>query len=215
VLIDDLVTNGTTEPYRMFTSRAEYRLKLREDNADARLTATGRALGLVDDARWDAYSRKRDAVERETARLRATWAAPNNALGAALKATLGIEVSRETHALDLLRRPQLDYATLMQVAPLGPGVEDPRVAEQLEVEAKYAGYLKRQHDEIERQRRNESTTIPSDFDFAAVRGLSAEVLQKLARVKPGTIGQAARIAGVTPAAISLLLVHLKRRAAAA
>ena len=214
VLIDDLVTNGTTEPYRMFTSRAEYRLRLREDNADARLTEPGRALGLVDDARWDAYARKRDAVMRETARLQSTWAAPNNALGAALEATLGITVTRETHALDLLRRPELDYATLMQVALLGPAVEDARVAEQLEVQAKYAGYLERQDGEIERQRRHENTPIPGDFDFARVRGLSAEVLQKLARSRPGTVGQAMRISGVTPAAISLLLVHLKRRAAA-
>src|SRR5688572_27478820 len=179
VLIDDLVTNGTTEPYRMFTSRAEYRLKLREDNADARLTETGRALGLVDDARWDAYARKRDAVLRETARLAATWASPSNTFGRELAETLGIGVTRETHALDLLRRPELDYAKLATVPTLAPGVSDPRVAEQLEIEAKYAGYLARQDDEIERQRRHESTAIPRDFDYAAVRGLSAEVRQKL------------------------------------
>ncbi|HET9484659.1 MAG TPA: tRNA uridine-5-carboxymethylaminomethyl(34) synthesis enzyme MnmG [Xanthomonadales bacterium] len=214
VLIDDLITHGTTEPYRMFTSRAEYRLQLREDNADARLTEHGHALGLVDDARMAAYARKRDAVARETARLAAAWAAPNNALGAAVKATLAIELTRETHALDLLRRPGLDYATLMRVEALGPGVDDPRVAEQLEVQAKYSGYLERQHEEIARQRRHEDTAIPADFDYAAVRGLSAEVLQKLACARPATVGQAMRIAGVTPAAISLLLVHLKRRAAA-
>ena len=214
VLIDDLVTNGTLEPYRMFTSRAEYRLQLREDNADARLTESGRPLGLVDDARWAAYSRKRDAVERETARLRAAWAAPSNALGAEVAATLGVEVSRETTALDLLRRPGIDYAALVRVPALGPGVEDPRVAEQIEVQAKYAGYLERQHDEIARQRRHEDTAIPAAFDYARVRGLSAEVLQKLERSRPATLGQAMRIAGVTPAAISLLLVHLRRRDAA-
>ncbi len=210
VLIDDLITNGTTEPYRMFTSRAEYRLQLREDNADARLTGIGRGLGCVDDARWDAYARKRDAVDAEHARLSRVYAAPNNALGAEIAATLGITLTREASAAELLRRPELDYARLMQVASLGPGVDDAAVAEQVEVGIKYAGYLDRQRDEIERQRRHEALAIPEGFVYAEVRGLSAEVAQKLARVKPETIGQAARISGVTPAAISLLLVHLRR-----
>ena len=213
VLIDDLITNGTTEPYRMFTSRAEYRLQLREDNADLRLTAKGRELSLVDDARWAAFSRKREAIEAETARLTSIWAAPGNALGAAVEAALGVPVSRETTVHDLLRRPELDYAKLMTVPALGPGVDDAKVAEQVEVQAKYAGYVDRQLDEIERQRRHETTVIPAAFDYAAVNGLSAEVRTKLDRARPETIGQAMRISGVTPAAISLLLVHLKRQAA--
>jgi tRNA uridine 5-carboxymethylaminomethyl modification enzyme len=210
VLIDDLITNGTTEPYRMFTSRAEYRLHLREDNADLRLTEQGHELGVVDEARWRAFCDKRDAVARERERLRAIWAAPGNALGQELAQHLGIALSRETNAHDLLRRPELNYAALMRVPSLGPGVDDARVAEQVEVQVKYAGYLERQNEEIERQRRHDQTRIPTDFDYDAVRGLSAEVLQKLKRAQPQTIGQAGRIAGVTPAAISLLLVHLKR-----
>jgi tRNA uridine 5-carboxymethylaminomethyl modification enzyme len=211
VLVDDLVTQGTSEPYRMFTSRAEYRLQLREDNADARLTPVGRALGLVDDARWDAFSRKRDAIDAETARLSGLWAAPNNALGAAIARHVGIEVSREANALDLLRRPGLDYATLMRVPELGPAVDDAKVAEQVEIETKYAGYLERQREEIARARRHETTAIPAAFDYAQVPGLSSEVRQKLERVRPETLGQAQRIPGMTPAAISLLLVHLERR----
>jgi tRNA uridine 5-carboxymethylaminomethyl modification enzyme len=210
VLVDDLVTQGTTEPYRMFTSRAEYRLQLREDNADLRLTPVGRELGLVDDARWDAFARKRDAIAAETTRLSGMWAGPNNMLGAALARHIGLELSREANALDLLRRPELDYAALMRVPELGPGVADPKVAEQVEIDTRYAGYLERQRDEIARQRRNEDTMLPDRFDYAAVRGLSAEVLQKLERVRPQTVGQAQRIPGMTPAAISLLLVHLER-----
>jgi tRNA uridine 5-carboxymethylaminomethyl modification enzyme len=212
VLIDDLITNGTSEPYRMFTSRAEYRLYLREDNADLRLTDIGHDLGSVDGERHAEFLRKREAVERETQRLRGLWAAPENALGAAIAAAIGVAVSRETNALDLLRRPELNYAKLMQVPALGPPVADARVAEQVETAAKYSGYLERQNEEIARQRRNEETRIPVDFDYAGVRGLSAEVMQKLARTRPQTIGQALRISGVTPAAISLLLVHLKRHA---
>ena len=211
MLVDDLITQGTSEPYRMFTSRAEYRLQLREDNADARLTPIGRELDLVDDARWEAFSRKREAIAAETARLSALWASPNNALGAALARSIGVEVSREGNAIDLLRRPELDYATLMQVPELGPGVEDPKVAEQVEIETKYAGYLNRQRDEIARQQRNEATEIPVSFDYAQVRGLSAEVRQKLERVRPQTVGQAQRIPGMTPAAMSLLLVHIERQ----
>jgi tRNA uridine 5-carboxymethylaminomethyl modification enzyme len=213
VLIDDLTTNGTIEPYRMFTSRAEYRLHLREDNADLRLTPHGYARGIVSEERFRRFEAKRDAAERETARLRGIWAAPTNALGAAIERSLGIAVSRETHALDLLRRPELNYVTLTGVPELGPPVDDAEVATQVEVQAKYSGYLDRQRDEIERQRRHEATAIPEGFDYDRVRGLSAEVLLKLKRALPVTIGQASRISGVTPAAISLLLVHLKRRAA--
>ena len=210
VLVDDLITHGTTEPYRMFTSRAEYRLQLREDNADLRLTPVGRDLGLVEDRRWTAFERKREAVERESARLASVWAAPNNALGREIAQTLGIEVSRESSARDLLKRPELDYAKLMRLPSLGPGVEAAEVAEQVEIGVKYAGYLDRQRDEIERQQRNENTPIPDEFDYAGVRGLSLEVQQKLERVRPQTVGQAQRIPGMTPAAISLLLVHLTR-----
>ncbi|MBS0584200.1 MAG: tRNA uridine-5-carboxymethylaminomethyl(34) synthesis enzyme MnmG [Proteobacteria bacterium] len=210
VLIDDLITNGTREPYRMFTSRAEYRLNLREDNADLRLCDKGFELGSLDATRHDAFRRKREAIENESARLKSLWAAPGNALGREIHATLDIELSRETHALDLLRRPELDYAQLMRVPTLGPGVADARVAEQVQITAKYSGYLERQNEEIERQRRHEDTAIPAAFDYAQVHGLSAEVTQKLRSVQPQTVGQAMRISGVTPAAISLLLVHLKR-----
>ena len=215
VLVDDLVTHGTTEPYRMFTSRAEYRLQLREDNADLRLTPAGRELGLVDDTRWAAFEARRAAIEAETARLRSLWAAPGNALGRAVEAATGQPVSRETSALDLLKRPGLDYAALMAVEGLGPGVADAKVAEQVEIAAKYAGYLERQREEIERQRRHEATVIPADFDYRGISGLSAEVVAKLSAVRPETLGQAQRIPGITPAAISLLLVHLKRHGRAA
>ena len=214
VLIDDLLTNGTTEPYRMFTSRAEYRLQLREDNADLRLTEKGYELGSVDDARFAAFCRKRDGVAQETQRLHSIWAAPGNALGRDIEKELGIALTRETTALDLLRRPEMDYAKLTRVNAIGPAVDDARVAEQVEIAAKYAGYLDRQNDEIDRQRRHEATVNPAQFDYERVRGLSSEALQKLLRVKPETVGQAMRIAGMTPAAISLLLVHLKRRRAA-
>ena len=210
VLVDDLITHGTTEPYRMFTSRAEYRLQLREDNADVRLTGKGRELGVVDDRRWNAFQAKQDAVATESARLKALWATPGNALGREVEATLGVAVSRETNVLDLIKRPELDYAKLMQVPSLGPGVADAKVAEQVEIGVKYAGYLDRQREEIERQQRHENTAIDAAFDYASVRGLSAEVQQKLERVRPQTIGQAQRIPGMTPAAISLLLVHLER-----
>ncbi|MCF8824875.1 tRNA uridine-5-carboxymethylaminomethyl(34) synthesis enzyme MnmG [Xanthomonas campestris] len=210
VLVDDLITHGTTEPYRMFTSRAEYRLQLREDNADLRLTGVGRAMGLVDDARWARFSSKQEAVQRETARLSALWATPGNALGREVVDTLGVPMSRETNVLDLIKRPELSYAALMRVPTLGPGVDDAQVAEQVEIGVKYAGYLDRQRDEIARQQRHETTPIPEGFDYAGVRGLSMEVQQKLERVRPQSIGQAQRIPGMTPAAISLLLVHLER-----
>ena len=210
VLIDDLITQGTTEPYRMFTSRAEYRLQLREDNADLRLTSIGHELGLVDDARYSAFERKRDAIECEQARLAATWATPNNPLGREIAATLAIDITRETTALDLLKRPEIDYARLLTLPLLAPAVIDAAVAEQVEIGTKYSGYLTRQHDEIARQQRHETAAIPTAFDYDAVRGLSAEVRQKLERVRPETVGQAQRIPGMTPAAISLLLVHLAR-----
>jgi tRNA uridine 5-carboxymethylaminomethyl modification enzyme len=211
VLIDDLITNGTSEPYRMFTSRAEYRLHLREDNADLRLTEKGHELGCVDAERYATFRRKRDAVAAETERLRGIWATPGNALGREVETTLNVPLTRETNALDLLRRPELTYAQLMRLPSLGPAVADASVAEQVQIATKYSGYLDRQNEEISRQRRHEETGIPANFDYAAVRGLSAEVLQKLQRSRPQTIGQALRISGVTPAAVSLLLVHLKRR----
>ena len=210
VLIDDLITQGTSEPYRMFTSRAEYRLQLREDNADLRLTGIGHELGLVDDPRFAAFERKREAIERENARLASLWAAPNNPLGRELEHATGIALTREASVLDLLKRPELDYARLMALPSLGPGVADPAVAEQVEIGMRYSGYLDRQRAEIARQQRNEDTTIPQPFDYATVLGLSAEVRQKLERVRPETVGQAQRIPGMTPAAISLLLVHLSR-----
>ena len=211
VLIDDLITHGTSEPYRMFTSRAEYRLQLREDNADARLTPIGHEMGIVSDARWRAYSRKAEAVAKENARLAALWAAPNNALGRELEQSIGVALSRECTALDLLKRPELEYAALMRVPGIGPGADDAKVAEQVEIGVKYSGYLERQHEEIEKQRRHEDTDIPDGFEFAGISGLSAELQGKLAKVRPQTIGQAQRIPGMTPAAISLLLVHLAKR----
>ena len=210
VLVDDLVTHGTTEPYRMFTSRAEYRLQLREDNADARLTPVGRDLGLVDDTRWAAFSRKADAVERERGRLAALWATPGNTLARELEAASGVALTRESTALDLMKRPEIGYATLATLPSLAPAVDDAAVAEQVEIGVKYAGYLARQRDEIDRQRRHEDSRIPEGFDYAGIPGLSAELQGKLAKVRPETIGQAQRIPGMTPAAISLLLVRLAK-----
>jgi tRNA uridine 5-carboxymethylaminomethyl modification enzyme len=214
VLIDDLVTQGTREPYRMFTSRAEYRLQLREDNADFRLTETGRRLGLVDDRRWQAFQSKKAAVEKEQQRLGSIWVTPDNELGRSLQRTLGVALSKEARALDLLRRPEISYTDLMKVAGLGPGESDPRVAEQVYIQVRYAGYLTRQASEVERNQRNEDTGIPAGFDYGQVQGLSAELCEKLQKTLPENIGQAARIPGMTPAAISLLLVYLKRSRAA-
>ncbi len=211
VLVDDLVTQGTREPYRMFTSRAEYRLALREDNADLRLTEQGRLLGVVPDERWQAFERKRDAIERERSRLHDLWVTAENAAGRALGASLGLKLSREVRALDLLKRPELDYASLTSVPELGPPVTDLKVAEQVEIQVRYAGYLDRQAEEIARNQRQESAAIPVDFDYQAVTGLSSEVIEKLSGARPETVGQAARVPGVTPAAVSLLLVHLKKR----
>jgi len=211
VLIDDLITCGTQEPYRMFTSRAEFRLLLREDNADLRLTEKGRELGLVDDERWNLFCVKREAVEREQQRLRDNWLRPGDVDEVAVEAVLGSKLNKEVRAMDALRRPQVDYRSLVSLDGVGPGVADPKVAEQVEIQAKYSGYIDRQRDEIARQRKYEDAVLPDDFDFAAVSGLSNEVKQKLAHQRPVTIGQAARIPGVTPAAVSLLLVYLKKR----
>jgi tRNA uridine 5-carboxymethylaminomethyl modification enzyme len=210
VLIDDLVTQGTREPYRMFTSRAEYRLQLREDNADLRLTQTGRSLGLVGDKRWQAFESKKSEIEAEQQRLGAIWVTPDNDFGRSLKDTLGITLSKEAKALDLLKRPEISYPELMKVAGLGPGSDDMKVAEQVDVQVRYAGYLTRQADEVEKSKRNEKTLIPSGFDYSKVQGLSAELQEKLQKTRPESIGQAARIPGMTPAAISLLLIFLKR-----
>ncbi len=210
VLVDDLISRGVSEPYRMFTSRAEYRLSLREDNADLRLTAIGRDLGCVDDARWHAFSRKRDAIEAELQRLRSTWLNPRTLSAERASAVLGYPLEREHSLADLLRRPEVDYPMIAELGGPVP-VDDPQVLEQVAIQLKYAGYIGRQQSEIARQAHNESLPIPADFDYEQVRGLSIEVRQHLARQRPQTIGQAARVAGVTPAAISLLLVYLKKR----
>lgn len=210
VLVDDLVTQGVTEPYRMFTSRAEYRLSLREDNADLRLTEAGRHLGLVDDVRWARVEAKREAVARERERLRSTWINPRVATAAALESLLG-RIPTEAHRLDeLLRRPGVEYAALMALDGAGPAVADAEVAFQVEVQVKYQGYIERQKDEVSRREQLDALPLPPDLDYRAVRGLSVEVRQKLERHRPETLGQASRIDGMTPAAISLLLVHLKR-----
>ena len=219
VLVDDLVTRGVAEPYRMFTSRAEYRLSLREDNADERLTETGRELGLVDDTRWDAFNQKRDAVARELERLKTTWVNPR-ILGDDESARIfGKPIEREYTLLDLLKRPEVSYDQLLTLraadgaalgGPPADGADDPQAAAQVEIRVKYAGYIARQQDEVARHESAETTRIPADLDYAQVRGLSHEVRQKLARQRPETIGQASRISGITPAAISLLIVHVKR-----
>ena len=212
VMVDDLVTLGTQEPYRMFTSRAEYRLMLREDNADMRLTEKGRELGLVNDERWSAFAAKREAVEQERQRLRSTWLSPQKVDQALIEQAIGQKLGREYSLEDLLRRPEVSYHSLMNLEMAGPGVADSVVAEQVEVQVKYAGYIERQREEIARARRNDDTRLPEGFNFDGVSGLSAEVRQKLVAQQPETIGQASRIPGVTPAAISLLLVYLKKRA---
>jgi tRNA uridine 5-carboxymethylaminomethyl modification enzyme len=213
VLVDDLITRGTNEPYRMFTSRAEYRLMLREDNADLRLTEIGRRLGVVGDDQWRAFDTKREAIERERQRLRDTWVRPGVRDPELETRVLGEPLKREARALELLARPQVTHGALSHLLGEAPADLDPAVAEQVEIQARYDGYIERQRAEIERQRGQESRTLPPDFDFAGVRGLSTEVREKLCRVRPSTVGQAARIPGVTPAAVSLLLIHLKRRSA--
>lgn len=216
VLVDDLITRGVTEPYRMFTSRAEYRLSLREDNADMRLTEIGRQLGLVDDRRWDLFNRKRDDVSRETERLKSTWINPKTLTQHAAEALLGKQLEKEHSLHDLLKRPQVSYKALMALHKedgslvAGPGLADSVAAEQVEIQIKYAGYVAKQQEEIDRQAEQESQLIPVDIDYDAINSLSIEVRQRLKASRPETVGQASRISGVTPAAISLLLIHIKR-----
>jgi tRNA uridine 5-carboxymethylaminomethyl modification enzyme len=216
VLVDDLITRGVTEPYRMFTSRAEFRLSLREDNADLRLTEIGRKMGLVDDARWEAFNRKRDSVSRETERLKSVWINPKLMNVAPVEEMVGAKLEREYSLLDLLKRPQVSYAGLMQLRRddgsllAGPGLDDTVAAEQVEIEVKYAGYVAKQKEDVQRQAAQESTRIPSDIDYDAITSLSIEVRQRLKQHKPETVGQAGRISGITPAAMALLLIHLKR-----
>ena len=210
VLVDDLITRGVTEPYRMFTSRAEYRLQLREDNADMRLTEIGRKLGLVDDVRWQAFSKKREVVERETTRLKTTWVQPAKLGEPDSMRVLGQLIEREYSLFELLRRPNVSYNDLMTLPMAGERVSDAAVAEQVEIAAKYQGYIERQQDEVAHSRAQEETRLPNDIDYLQVHGLSKEVQLKLNQHKPETIGQAGRIQGITPAAVSLLLVHLKR-----
>ncbi|GGX83522.1 tRNA uridine 5-carboxymethylaminomethyl modification enzyme MnmG [Litchfieldella qijiaojingensis] len=209
VLVDDLITLGTQEPYRMFTSRAEYRLLLREDNADLRLTEIGRELGLVDDTRWAAFSEKRETIERESARLKASWVQPGSPAGQAIEDKTGKPLAREYSLMDLLKRPELVYDDVADL--IGEAVTDPAVAEQVQIQAKYQGYIDRQQDEIDKLKRHEATPLPESLDYDRVEGLSHEIRQKLKAARPETLAQAGRISGVTPAAISILLIHLKKR----
>jgi tRNA uridine 5-carboxymethylaminomethyl modification enzyme len=211
VLVDDLVTRGVSEPYRMFTSRAEYRLSLREDNADLRLTEAGRKLGVVGDTRWEAFARKRDAIAREQERLKNIWINPRVLAPEVLASVFTQPLEREHPLTELLRRPDVGYAQLMTLPGAGPGTADAQVAEQVEIQAKYQGYIERQREEIARQEHYESLRLPEEIDYRDVRGLSVEAQQKLNQHRPETLGQAGRISGITPAAISVLLVHLKRR----
>ncbi|RDH82713.1 MAG: tRNA uridine-5-carboxymethylaminomethyl(34) synthesis enzyme MnmG [endosymbiont of Galathealinum brachiosum] len=211
VLVDDLITNGTQEPYRMFTSRAEYRLLLREDNADLRLSETAHEMGLLSEYQWQLFNEKREAIEQEQQRLKDMWIQPTSNAAKSLEAVLAKPLSKESRALDLLKRPEMDYEKLTQVAEIGPAVSDARVAEQVQIQVKYEGYLNRQKEEIEKARRYEDKNIPEKIEYDQVKGLSNEVRQKLIDHRPATLGQAGRISGVTPAAISLLLVHLKKK----
>ena len=211
VLVDDLITQGTQEPYRMFTSRAEYRLILREDNADLRLTEKGREIGLVNDERWAQFDTKRNAIITEQQRLHETFVRPEKIPTSEQERVLGKIMSREARMIELLRRPDVSYHSLMSLSSAQEANIDPLVAEQVEIQAKYSGYIERQRDEIERAQRNDEKRIPDNFDYSVISGLSAEVQEKLMKVKPTTIGQASRIQGVTPAAISLLLVFIKKQ----
>lgn len=208
VLVDDLITLGTSEPYRMFTSRAEYRLILREDNADLRLTEKGRELGLVDDHRWSVFCRKRESIAKETERLKSTWILPNTPKGDTIIEKFNTALTHEYNLLNLLARPEIDFKSLAEIV----GIEDidSQVAEQLEIQTKYSGYINRQQEEIERLRESENIALPNTIDYTAISGLSKEIQQKLINVKPQTLGQASRIPGVTPAAVSLLMVYLKK-----
>ncbi|MFH7827413.1 tRNA uridine-5-carboxymethylaminomethyl(34) synthesis enzyme MnmG [Kluyvera chengduensis] len=211
VLVDDLCTLGTKEPYRMFTSRAEYRLMLREDNADLRLTEIGRELGMVDDVRWARFNEKLENIERERQRLKSTWITPSSESAAEVNAHLSAPLTREASGEDLLRRPEMTYEQLTALTPFTPMLEDAQAAEQVEIQVKYEGYIARQQDEIEKQQRNENTLLPATLDYRQVNGLSNEVIAKLNDHKPVSIGQASRISGITPAAISILLVWLKKQ----
>ena len=208
VLVDDLITNGTKEPYRMFTSRAEYRLLLREDNADQRLTAIGRQLGLIDDVRWDSFNRKMDAIAQESSRLKELWATPQNELGERFAQQTGEHLSKEATAYDLLKRPHVTFA---DIASITDGQVDKQVGEQIEITVKYAGYIDRQQDDIKQMKRLENTALPVDFDYASISGLSHEIIQKLTQIRPATLAQASRISGVTPAAIQLLAMTVKKQ----
>jgi tRNA uridine 5-carboxymethylaminomethyl modification enzyme len=208
-MIDDLITHGTREPYRMFTSRAEYRLLLREDNADLRLTSAGRKMGLIDDMRWARFNAKLDGISHESERLRTTFIHPGTAAAESLADRLSSPLLREASLLELLKRPEFSYADV--AALKGDAVTDSQVAEQVEISVKYAGYIDRQQEEIDRLHRSEAITIPANFDYCAVKGLSHEVTHKLTQARPTTIGQASRVPGVTPAAISLLLINLKKK----
>jgi tRNA uridine 5-carboxymethylaminomethyl modification enzyme len=210
VMVDDLITQGVTEPYRMFTSRAEYRLQLREDNADLRLTEIGRRMGIVPDTQWEAFDRKREAIAAEQERLRGTWVNPRVLSTEEAMRVFGKPIEKEYSLHELLRRPDVNYASLMTLTAAGPGVNDAKVAEQVEIQTKYIGYIERQTEELKRSEQSESLRLPTNIDYRDVRGLSIEVQQKLNKYRPETLGQAGRISGVTPAAISLLLVHLKR-----
>jgi len=208
--VDDLVSRGVSEPYRMFTSRAEYRLMLREDNADLRLTEIGRKLGIIEDGRWESFCRKREAVEREQERLKSVSVNPRLLRRARSDRDLGRWAGGETTLADLLRRPEFTYDDVVSLPGAGPAVTDPAVAAQVEIQAKYHGYIERQKIEISRLQAHDSTRLPEDIDFGQVHGLSTEARQVLSRHRPKTVGEAARLAGVTPVAVSLLLVHLKR-----
>lgn len=216
VLVDDLITRGVTEPYRMFTSRAEFRLSLREDNADIRLTEIGRTLGLVDDERWDAFNRKRDAVSREIERLKKTWVNPRIVAEQSAMEVVGKKIEKDYALIDLLKRPEVSYEKLCTLTSNdgsmigGPAVDDPIVAEQVEIQVKYEGYVNRQQEEVRRQAAHEDQIIPADIDYDAIASLSIEVRQKLKQSRPQTLGQARRVSGVTPAAVALLLIHIKR-----
>jgi len=209
VLVDDLITLGTHEPYRMFTSRAEYRLILREDNADLRLTETGRKLGVVDDSRWQAFDTKRQQIDIEKQRLKTTWIQPKTMEAEAINARSANPLTREYNLFELLKRPEMNYSILSAIKP--GNVTDFRVAEQIEIDAKYAGYIERQQEDIDRLRKFENTPIPTNFDYSVVKGLSNEVRQKLTEARPETLARAGRIPGVTPAAVSLLLIYLKKK----
>ena len=210
VLVDDLATMGTKEPYRMFTSRAEYRLLLREDNADIRLTELGYKAGLVDDTRWTAFNEKVELIEQEKQRLKSQWVHPNHPATEQLNGLLKNPITKENSLQDLIRRPEMTYDQLMKIEDLGPAVENAQAAEQIEIQIKYAGYIERQSEEVERSLRNENTVLPPDLDFSQISGLSNEVVAKLTDARPETVGKASRISGITPAAISLLLVYLKK-----